>query len=305
MNDVYYQTCILLFTIFFGWLLRRLGIFEQGDARTISKIMMYVTLPCVVIKNLNGVSLTMDILAAALVGLGANSFFFLLALITSRGSDRDDKVVKIFSFTSFNIGSYAIPVLSAFVSPAAMAGVLAFNYPGTALFTYGVGPTAANMVYGSGSRSNSLRLLRDNLLHNVPTVTCVLMLLLSLFHLALPDKIAGFFTSISGANSTLAMLSIGILLDLHLPREELGRDAHIILLRLLAAVLSACAIYFLLPASLELRLALVLVVFAPIASCNPVLALHCGYRGSRVAVINSMYLLISIACMSLLTLLLY
>lgn len=304
MSNVYYQTCILLLTICAGYLLRRWGILVREDARTISKLMMYVTLPCVVVKNLNGVTLTMDILAAAVIGVVVNSFFFLFAILSSRKGDRDDRVVKIFSLSSFNIGSYAIPVLSTFVSPAAMAGVLAFNYPGTALFTYGVGPTAANMVYGAQG-GGSLKLLRDNLLHNVPTVTCVVMLLLSLFHIALPAPVAGVFVSVSAANSTLAMLSIGILLDLHLPRAEVRQDGAVILLRVSAAVLSALGLYFLAPVSPELRTALILVVFAPIASCGPVLALHCGYQGSRVAVVNSIYLLVSIVCMSGLTVLLY
>lgn len=304
MSNVYYQTCILLLTICLGYFLRQRGILTREDARTISKLMMYVTLPCVVVKNLNGVILTMDILAAAVIGVLVNSFFFLVALLSSRNGDRDDRVVKIFSLSSFNIGSYAIPVLSTFVSPAAMAGVLAFNYPGTALFTYGLGPTAANMVYGTQSGSG-LKLLRDNLLHNVPTVTCVIMLVMSMLRIALPEKAAGVFAAISGANSTLAMLLIGILLDLRLPKEEAEKALLVVLLRVGAAVLSALALYFLAPVGEELKLALILVVFAPIASCGPALALHCGYQGSRVAVVNSIYLLVSIVCMSGLTVLLY
>lgn len=304
MSNVYYQTCILLLTICLGYFLRQCGVLTREDARTISKLMMYVTLPCVVVKNLNGVVLTMDILAAAVIGVLVNGFFFLAALLSSRNGDRDDRVVKIFSLSSFNIGSYAIPVLSTFVSPAAMAGVLAFNYPGTALFTYGLGPTAANMVYGTQS-GGGLKLLRDNLLHNVPTVTCVIMLVMSMLRIALPEKAAGGFAAISGANSTLAMLSIGILLDLRLPKEEAEKDLLVVLLRVCAAVLSALALYFLAPVGEELKLALILVVFAPIASCGPALALHCGYQGSRVAVVNSIYLLVSILCMSGLTVLLY
>lgn len=304
MGNVYYQTLILVLTICLGQFLHRIGIFSREDARTISKIMMNVTLPCVVIKNLNGVSLNMDILAAALIGVAVNFLFFIQSLIFSKASDPEDRVVKIFSFSSFNIGSYAVPVLSAFISAQAMAGVLAFNYPGTALFTYGVAPTAAGMVYGSGEK-HGLRMLRENLLHNVPTVTCMVMLLLAIFHIALPPSLAGIFSSISAANSTLAMLSIGILLDLKLPRKEALQCAGIIGIRLTAAAFCAAILYFLVPVSDELKRALMLVVFAPIASCNPVLALHCGYQGSRVAVINSLFLLTSIFCMSILTFLLY
>lgn len=304
MGNVYYQTLILVLTICLGQFLHQIGIFSKDDARTISKIMMNVTLPCVVIKNLNGVSLDMDILAAALIGVAVNLLFFLQSLIFSRAGDPEDRVVKIFSFSSFNIGSYAIPILSTFISSQAMAGVLAFNYPGTALFTYGVAPTAAGMVYGSGEK-HGLRMLRENLLHNVPTVTCLVMLLMAIFHIVLPASVAGIFASISSANSTLAMLSIGILLDLKLPKKDALQCVGIIGIRLAAASLCAAILYLLIPISDELKRALMLVVFAPIASCNPILALHCGYQGSRVAIINSMFLLTSVFSMSILTFLLY
>lgn len=297
MSDVYYKTLILILTIALGYFLHRVGIFDKNDARTISKIMMNVTLPSVVIKNLNGVELNSGILIAALTGLAVNLLFFSMTFIFSRRGDAEDRVVNLFSFCSFNIGSYAIPVLSTFVGPYAMAGVLAFNYPGTAIGTYGLPPAIGSAIM-SGKSVSPLRSLRDNLLKNVPTVTCFGMLLLCLLHIRLPESVAGVFASISAANATLAMLSIGILLDLNLPKREVLMDLRVVVIRFCAAVICALAIFFFLPAPDELRRALTLVVFAPISSTMPAIALHCGYGGSRVAVINSLYLIVSICAMS-------
>lgn len=304
MNDVYYKTLILILTIALGCVLHHIGIFDKSDAQSISKIMMNITLPCVVVKNLNGITLSLDILAALIVGFAANLIFLSVTFLFAKKGDPDDRVVKLFCFSSFNIGNYAIPILSTFVDAPAMAGVLAFNYPGTAVVTYGTVPVIGKAFYGERGAS-PLEMLRKNVLRNVPTVTCLVMLLLCLFHIALPESVAGVFSSIASANTTLAMLSIGILLDFKLPRSELVSDLYVVLIRFCTAILCGAAILFLLPASQDLRRALTLCVFAPISSAMPVMALHCGYQGSRVAVINSIYLLVSICAMSLLILLLY
>lgn len=158
----------------------------------------------------------------------------------------------------------------------------------------------ASAAYGSRDTKSHWKQLCDTLLHNVTLLTCVFMLGLSL-----PAPLAGVCTSISGANTTLAMLSIGILLDLRLPRSELWSYGRMAAIRFGCAICCAAAIYFLAPISDKLRRAMMLTVFSPIASCGPVMALHCGYTGSWVAVMNSLYLLISIVSMSVLTMVLY
>ncbi|MDY3282589.1 AEC family transporter [Dysosmobacter sp.] len=305
MRDVYYKTLIMIVIICLGQLCLRVGVFQKSDAKTISKIIMNITLPCVVVKNINGVTLDLDILTAVIIGIAANCFFFAQTFVFSRADDPEDRLVKVFSFSSFNIGNYVIPLLSDFISPHALAGVLAYNYPGTAMFTYGFPPVVASMAVGAKDAGSPWVRLKNTLLHNVTLLTCVFMLTLSLMGLALPAPVVGICTSISNANSTLAMLSIGILLDLHFPKGEFLYYLRIVAVRFSCAVICATAIYFLAPVSDELRRALMLTVFAPIASSNPILALHCGYTGSRVAVVNSMYLLVSIVSMSVLTLLLY
>lgn len=304
MSEVYYQTLSLFTMILLGCLLRRVGVLCREDAAVISRIMVNVTLPCVIIRNLDGVVLDREIMAAVLIGLGVNFFFFIQSIIFSKASDPDDRVVKIFSLTSFNVGSYAIPILTPFVTAHTMAGVLAFNYTGTILFIFGVAPTVAKMAYGRDGKG-TVKLLKENLLQSVPAIACAVMLILAMLRVSLPAPVSGIVTSISGANTILAMLGIGVLLEFKLPKADLARDLSVLFLRLGTAVVCALGTYFLFPVSDDLKRALILVAFTPVSSCNPVLALHCGYGGSRVAVINSMLLLASVAIMSFLPALLY
>lgn len=306
MNSVYYKTLTMMAAILIGYFCRRRGVFLRSDAKVISKLLMNVILPCVVIKNMNGLTLDLDILAAAVIGVLVNAFFFLQSFVFSRASDPEDRIVKLFSFSSFNVGNYVIPLLDGLLSPHALAGLLVFNYLGTALFTYGFPPVAGSMLYSTEEAAGSVwRRLKDALSHNVALLTCVFMLALSLLRLSLPGPVAEICGTLGSANATLAMLSVGILLDLSFPKEELFYYLRIIVIRFGCAVVCALAVWFLAPVSAELRRTLALTVFAPISTVMPSLALHCGYTGGKVANVNSLYLPVSIVAMTVLMLLLY
>ena len=52
------NSAVYLFVLFGGYVLKRLGVFDADDARTLSKIIMKITLPAAILKGLAGVDLT-------------------------------------------------------------------------------------------------------------------------------------------------------------------------------------------------------------------------------------------------------
>lgn len=306
MSAAYVKIAAMLVTIALGYFLHQIHVFERQDSRVLLKILMNVTLPCLVVSNLNGMTVTKDLVMASLLGIVINTLYFGAAFLLSKRGDAEDHLVKIFALSTFNTGSYVIPFLTGIASSYSLAGVFAFTYPGTALFTYGISPAAAGLIYsGQKGERSPARILLDKLLHTVSCDVCVIMLLLSLFRISLPSGLVSVCASIGSASSTLAMLSIGILMDLKLPEGEFIHDIGLVLARLCISLLCALTVYFLLPLAYDIRAAIALTVFAPAASYNSVMALHCGYKGSRVAVISSLEMILSIASTTVVTSLLF
>lgn len=295
MSAAYLKIATMLITIALGYFLHQIGIFTKEDSQSILKILMYITLPCVVIKSLNGMTITRDLLTACLLGIIINSIFFALAFLFSKKTDPEDRAVKIFAFSSFNTGTYVLPFLSGIASSYSIAGVLAFAYPGTAAYTYGIAPAVASMVLnGQNTGQSPLKTLWIKLTRNVAFDFCVVMLILCLLGISLPDEITAICSTIGGTSSTLAMISIGILMDFHLPRKEFIADVGIILIRLCASILCALAVLYVIPMDTEISHAVALTLFAPAASYNTVIAMHCGYKGSRIAMISSLQMIVSL-----------
>ena len=99
------------------------------------------------------------------------------------------------------------------------------------------------------------------------------------------------------------MLAVGSLMSFSFSNEGLQLLPPI--MARLGTVCVLAVLIRLLPIRSDLCSALIMSVFAPAASTMPVLALQSGYRGGSVAVTNSVYLLISVAVLSVLSTVLY
>ena len=299
LDKVYLKTAELLLVIFIGYAMKRCGKLTAKDTQTFSRIVLNITLPSVVIKNLWDISFDQDLLWAIIFGFAANALLLLAAFLLYRRQDQQKWLAALFSITTFNIGNFAVPVLSSFISAKAMAGVLAFNLP-ACIFTYAIVPSCSMLA----EQGNSWKTSAKKILHSVPTMTCLLMFLLAAVHLTLPQPVYHIASSFANANTFLAMLSVGSLMDFSVPKAFLSETLpHIGTRFVLAGVLAASV--FMLPIGADLRSALIISLFVPAASSCPVFAMQAGYRGGAVSVANSVYLLISVFMLALLSVLLY
>ena len=129
------------------------------------------------------------------------------------------------------------------------------------------------------------------------------MFALAALHISLPQAVVAIAGSFAGANTFLAMLAVGSLMSFSFSNEGLQLLPPI--MARLGTVCVLAVLIRLLPIRSDLCSALIMSVFAPAASTMPVLALQSGYRGGSVAVTNSVYLLISVAVLSVLSTVLY
>lgn len=301
MERVYSKTAELLTAILLGHLLKRKGLLSAHDTQTISKLVLWITLPCVIIKSLSGIVLGRELLLSAIIGAVANGTLLLVAYLIFSKRDTQGWLAALFSITTFNISSFAVPVLSPFISAETMAGVLAFNLP-TSIFTYALVPSCAALRAEAGD--HSWKQAAGKLLHSIPTMTCLVMFALAAMHISLPAGVIELAGSFAGANTFLAMLAVGSLMEFSFS----AHDVRQLLPPLLSRFGTVCCLSLLiciLPISKELRCALIMSCFAPAASTMPVLAYQSGYRGGSVAVTNSIYLLISVVVLSILSAILY
>ena len=214
---MYSQLFLLFAMIFTGYFLRKSGFINSDMNEGVSKIIVFVAYPCLIIYNVGTMKLTTsllrDFLQVSLIGL----VFFALYGVVSQGwvrlTKQKDSVKDItaLSMALPNNGFMGFPVALIFLGAKGLllmtAHTVAFNIY---TYTYGVYSLDRNKKdkdYGGGRLTTVLKLmLNPNLL------AIVLGFVFCLGKISLDNPLGEYFMQLGRISTPLAMVYIGSVL---------------------------------------------------------------------------------------------
>ena len=279
-----------------GFALKKCGVFKTEDARPLSKLVLTVTLPAAILKGSSGVELSGVLMLALACSIVLNVALLAVAALLSRRLPGRDRAVAVLNTNTFNFGNFAIPFLSGFVGQEAFAAMCMYDM-GAAALTYGPNIALAQRVAGDQPQGSALKAMVKKLFSSVTFVTYLVVIVMSAMHWKLTGVLAGIVNMAGNANPFLAMLCIGILFDLKLPKAGRAVVARVLGGRYAVCTVTAVLLWCFFPGPAETVRTLVIMTFAPIASCAPILTVENGYDGTVAAIINSISMVLSIGIM--------
>lgn len=280
--------------IVLGYVLRQKEFFKEGDFQVLSKIVLKITLPAAIVSSVSGREISPALLYISLISLGAGILYMILGYLMNRGKGREKQAFALLNTSGYNIGNFTLPFVQNFLGPTGVITTTLFDF-GNAFVCVGGAYSIASAVKGNSGKI-SLRKMAAPLLKSIPFDCYIVMTVLSMLHISLPAAVVSFADIAGGANAFLAMLMIGVGFRLSGSREQLGEILRILITRYSVAVLLALGCYFLLPLPLEMRQALVILVFSPIGSAVPAYTADLGEDVGLASATNSVSILISIVC---------
>ena len=295
MSNVLTQTIVYVILLFAGYGFKKAGIFKVEDTDFLKKVILYLTMPAMAVNGLKDLELQPSFLWCFLVGFGTSTILMLVGMAVTRRKSPEERVMYLFNFNTYNIGNFAIPFLTGLISTEGFAALCLFDI-GVAIYLYGIDYSLAEAVKG-GKGSFSLKFLLKKIFTSPITDMYLLMILLAALHLRLPDPILKLASVMGNANAFLAMLSIGILFELNLEKENLWDMVKFFALRYGTILLIMAGVILLIPFSQDIRQAICVLLMAPVASIAPLLTMNAGGDGAKAAQINSVSILIGIAGM--------
>ena len=291
MLDILTRAGCFVVILALGHILRRTGFFGPETFGVLSKIVMKITLPAAILASSAGKPMESDMLTLALLGLGCGVLYIGLGWLVACRGTRQQKAYFIQNLPGYNVGTFALPFTQSFLGPVGVLTSSVFDL-GNAFVCFGGAYSVARAV-GEGGKADFRRVLTAPLT-SLPFLTYALMAILNLNHLSPPGIIVSFAQILGGANAFLAMLMIGVGLNLTIDRSKLGIMAKVLTLRFGMAAVLAFASYRLLPFSLEVRQTLVILLLSPFTSTVPVYTAELGEDVGLASAINSVAIVISI-----------
>ncbi|WP_027107991.1 AEC family transporter [Lacticigenium naphthae] len=296
MPEVLIQAFSFLLVILIGYLFKRRGILSTKDGHSISQIIIRLTLPATIIIGFNGTAITTNLLIMAFTGMFLNITLIIFGGYIWKNKQRTDKALIMFGQAGYNIGNFTIPFVQGFL-PQAIPYIGSFDI-GNALMIFGGSPVLVDKYTDQNRESLSVGRILLKLFHSPPFSTYVVMFTLASFSITLPHTAIQVIDLFAKGNAFLAMFMVGLYLEILIPKVDMHKISIILLTRYSLAMLLALFFYFFLPLSPIVRLALILIAFAPIGTVSTINMVTYGNKESTAAQLSSISILISLILMT-------
>lgn len=279
--------------IILGYVLRKKGFFKEEDFGVLSKIVLKITLPAAIVTSFSGKEINPALLLLALIGLGGGILYLALGFILYKRQGRDVQAFAMLNSSGYNIGNFTLPFVQSFLGTTGVIATSLFDV-GNAFICLGGAYSISSIVKGGGKFS--IKKILKALTKSVAFDCYILMLVLNLLNISLPSPVLSFAEIISGANAFIAMLMIGVGFKLSGDRSQMGMIIRILAVRYGVALLLALLCFNFLPFDLEIRQAIVILFFSPIASAAPAFTADMKGDFGLASAISSISIVCSITC---------
>lgn len=277
--------------VLLGYLFKKRGLISLAEGKTLSKIVMNITLPCALLLSAKGLSISFFLLLPMFLGILGNLVMLLLGYLRGRHKTGSAKTQDIYQLSGFNIGNFAFPFVQSFFPTSYLMYIVLFD-TGNAIMLFG-GNTSLTSIISHQEENFSVQQLVKKLFSSVPFCTYLLCFILSLCHLTVPQSILTIAKIGADANPFLAMFVLGVMVELHSNRAAIKELVELLNLRLFGSALMI-ALVLLLPLNPVVKSMLAICLLSPIAVVTPLYAQELGVESSVPATINSVTIISSI-----------
>lgn len=291
MTDILTRAGSFIGIIILGYLLKRIGFFKKEDFTLLSQITLRITLPATIITSFAGMTIDPSLLTLTFLGVACGVAYMVIGYLINLKRSKEQRAFEMLNLPGYNIGCFVIPFAQSFLGPLGVIAVSLFD-TGNAVICLGGSYSVASIVKDGGKFT--VKRIARSLVRSVPFMTYMIMLLLNLTKVQLPGFLLSFASTVGNASAFMAMLTIGVGFELHMEKAQLKTVAKLLSIRYGLATALALLFYFCIPFPLEVRQALVILVYSPIGSAIP------GFTGeikgdvALSSVLNSFAMAISI-----------
>ncbi|NBK21190.1 MAG: permease [Spirochaetia bacterium] len=297
MTSTLSQPMLFLFIILLANLLKRAGMFSEKDGRVLSQIVMNITLPAAIIAGFGSFALVPSLFLLILLGVVTNAILMGLAFLAMRKASKGMQGYAIFNTPTYNVGNFTFPFVQALYGGPGLVVASLFDL-GNALMTTGFVYSLGSSV--ATSQRPTIRDILRKLIRSAPFLTYLLMIALSLTGLRLPIFLTEWMTAIGKANPIVAMLMIGIMLDIHFEKGWMKEAMKVIGMRYLVAIVFSILVWTLTSFEPMVKVTLILLFFAPIATVSTAYTQQCTDKGKLSSFTSSATVVLSTICYILL-----
>ena len=297
MGEIAAKAASLILIIVIGYVIKRIGWVSAADFPKFSKIVLRITLPCALITSFNTFDITSNLLFLTAIGLLANLILQITGYLVNQRKGGIAQAFGIINLGSYNVGAFAMPYIAGLIGPQSIIFASLFDV-GNSFGAAGIGYGWSRSVADEKQKTTLGGFLKLMFLSPLFD-TYLILLLMRLLGLQLPDEVITFTSTVGGANTFLAMLMIGIGLELGLDAHRFKLAFKYLAIRYGFSLIFSILTVLFLPVSMVVKTILCMLFFSPIASMATGFTDEAGGDVETSAFMNSVSILIGIFALPL------
>ncbi|BBJ27812.1 AEC family transporter [Athalassotoga saccharophila] len=238
-----YKILSYLVIIAIGYFLKSINFLNETEGRAFSKIVIYITLPAVIIQAVTSVKLTLPLFSLTAFGILTTLTLMIAGFLIFRRSNaaRGTKGSLILTFNGLNLGLFAYPFAQLLWGGKGLAYMSIFDM-GNGLMIYTVGYAIAILFSEDGFSTKEV----IKKVSTFPPLLAIFGAIILNLSLSNADILSEFLGIFSGANAFLSLLTIGIFLNFERLRVEFRNMAKAISFKYLIGAALGVTFYFVL-----------------------------------------------------------
>ncbi|MFR6292174.1 MAG: AEC family transporter, partial [Peptococcaceae bacterium] len=204
MEQLLIKSAGFLLLIVLGFAGKKVGLFRLEDRFVLSKVMLYITMPCLFISFFKDFTPAPTLILMFLLGIGANLVLCYTGLFFARNKSGTEKALYMLNCSGNNIGAYATPIIASIFPPAAVIATSMYDIGNSIMAAGGTYALAARYI--DKERSMRWAVFFRRLFSSVPFDTYLIMLALSLLGIRLPEPVYEIAGMIGAPTIILTMI---------------------------------------------------------------------------------------------------
>ena len=299
MASVNFTFFLSLAIILLGFFLRQFKIFTVEDGRTLSKIIINITLPAVILNTIGNIQLDFSLGLMPLICLVYTIIVLGFNLIWFRKLPPNEKGVILITVITFNVGNFAYPIFEGIWGEIGLAYAAMFDI-GNAFVIFAICYIIAAINSPKNNLENKkpqIRIIIKKVFTSPPLLSYFIAILLNLLQITIFTPLTEILTIFAKANMAIVLLCLGILLDFHFDKNQWKSILKIIGIRYSFGIGFGLICYFFLPLSSLVKILIMILLILPVGMSIIPYGVEFGFDEQKIATVCNLTIIISFILM--------
>lgn len=291
MNSINSQFLISMLIIVLGYICKRLNIVKEEDGEGLARIVINVTLPCLIINTFSTLKVEPSLVKLTFINMLYGFSMTGIGLYVFRKKKRRIKGVLLMLLPAFNIGLFAYPLVQAIWGHEGVKYFGMFDL-GNSFIIFGLCYIIASYFSDEAGKLD-IKETAGKVFKSIPLVTYIIAVIINILGLHLPKMAIDFSSAISKANMPMSLLLLGIYLSFKFDLRQFKDIASVLALRYIIGFTVGILFFILSPFDKMSKYTLLIGFILPTASAIIPFSIEFNYDQKFIGILSNMTILIS------------